>query len=98
MTLTSSPRNSIWWFSITSPAIRTGTQGGYGVIFSPIIRPAAKFLLIFSLCDWYAIFGESSILGIYPCGEGAGYAGGITSSAMDGIKVFESIASKYKMY
>ena len=41
---------------------------------------------------------ESNILGIYPCGEGAGYAGGITSSAMDGIKVFESIASKYKMY
>lgn len=29
---------------------------------------------------------ESSIKGIYPCGEGAGYAGGITSSAIDGIK------------
>lgn len=27
------------------------------------------------------------IQGIYPCGEGAGYAGGITSAAMDGIKV-----------
>ena len=30
---------------------------------------------------------ESSIKGIYPLGEGAGYAGGITSSAVDGIKV-----------
>ena len=40
---------------------------------------------------------ESNIKGIYPCGEGAGYAGGITSAAMDGMKVFESIASKYKM-
>ena len=30
--------------------------------------------------------GESSIEGIYPCGEGAGYAGGITSSAVDGIR------------
>ena len=30
---------------------------------------------------------ESSIPGIYPCGEGAGYAGGITSAAIDGIKV-----------
>lgn len=30
---------------------------------------------------------ESSLSGIYPCGEGAGYAGGITSSAVDGIKV-----------
>ena len=40
--------------------------------------------------------GEANILGIYPCGEGAGYAGGITSAAMDGIKVYEFIASKYK--
>lgn len=31
--------------------------------------------------------------GIYPCGEGAGYAGGITSAAMDGIKVAERIAA-----
>lgn len=36
---------------------------------------------------------QSNIRGIYPCGEGAGYAGGITSAAMDGIKVFEAIAS-----
>lgn len=33
----------------------------------------------------------SNILGVYPCGEGAGYAGGITSAAVDGIKVAESI-------
>ena len=39
---------------------------------------------------------ESNWKGIYPCGEGAGYAGGITSAAIDGIKVAESIASKYK--
>ncbi len=38
---------------------------------------------------------ESNIEGIYPCGEGAGYAGGITSSAIDGIKVSESIMNKY---
>ena len=37
----------------------------------------------------------SNILGIYPCGEGAGYAGGITTSAIDGIKVAESIIKKY---
>lgn len=29
---------------------------------------------------------QSNIKGIYPCGEGAGYAGGITTAAMDGIK------------
>jgi hypothetical protein len=28
--------------------------------------------------------------GIYPCGEGAGYAGGITSAAVDGLRVAES--------
>jgi uncharacterized FAD-dependent dehydrogenase len=37
----------------------------------------------------------SNIDGIYPAGEGAGYAGGIVSSAVDGIKVFESIVSKF---
>ncbi len=35
---------------------------------------------------------QSNINGLYPCGEGAGYAGGITSAAMDGIKVAEVIA------
>jgi len=38
----------------------------------------------------------SNIGGIYPCGEGAGYAGGITSAALDGIKVYEAISNKYK--
>lgn len=40
--------------------------------------------------------GISSINGIYPCGEGAGYAGGITSAAMDGMKAAEFIANIYK--
>ena len=39
---------------------------------------------------------ESEISGVYPCGEGAGYAGGITSAAMDGLKVAEAIIKKYK--
>ncbi len=38
----------------------------------------------------------ANIEGVYPCGEGAGYAGGITSAAMDGIRVFEAIAKMYK--
>lgn len=37
---------------------------------------------------------ESNILNLYPVGEGAGYAGGIVSSAQDGIKVAESIYKK----
>lgn len=35
---------------------------------------------------------QSCVKGLYPCGEGAGYAGGITSAAMDGIKVAEAVA------
>ena len=38
---------------------------------------------------------QSNIHGIYPCGEGAGYAGGITSAAMDGLKVAEYISHTY---
>lgn len=38
---------------------------------------------------------ESNLTGIFPCGEGAGYAGGITSAALDGIKVAENIALRY---
>ncbi|MFV0527522.1 MAG: NAD(P)/FAD-dependent oxidoreductase [Lachnospiraceae bacterium] len=38
---------------------------------------------------------ESNIAGLYPCGEGAGYAGGITSAAMDGVKVAEAVAARY---
>lgn len=41
---------------------------------------------------------QSNIKGIYPCGEGAGYAGGITSAAMDGIRIAEAVAGKYKPF
>lgn len=34
---------------------------------------------------------QSEIRGLYPCGEGAGYAGGIMSAAMDGLKVAEAV-------
>lgn len=40
---------------------------------------------------------ESNIKGLYPCGEGAGYAGGIMSAAMDGIKVAEAIISQISL-
>lgn len=35
----------------------------------------------------------SDVTGVFPCGEGAGYAGGITSAAVDGIKVAEAVAA-----
>ncbi len=40
-------------------------------------------------------FQSVNVKGLYPCGEGCGYAGGIMSAAVDGILTAESIASKY---
>lgn len=36
---------------------------------------------------------QSTLRGVYPCGEGCGYAGGIVSAAVDGIRVAEAVAS-----
>ncbi len=40
---------------------------------------------------------QSAVAGLYPCGEGAGYAGGITSAAVDGMRAAEKIIEKYKV-
>ena len=37
--------------------------------------------------------GQSALAGLYPCGEGAGYAGGIMSAAADGIRIAELVAA-----
>jgi len=39
---------------------------------------------------------QSSLKGLYPCGEGAGYAGGIMSAAADGIRVAEQVLEGLK--
>ncbi len=44
-------------------------------------------------CDTRIAFGTENI---YPCGEGAGYAGGITSAAIDGIKTAIAVMKKYR--
>lgn len=38
---------------------------------------------------------ECDIQGLYPCGEGAGYAGGIMSAALDGIRCAQALIKKY---
>ena len=37
---------------------------------------------------------QSALRGLYPCGEGAGYAGGIMSAAVDGVRVAEAVAQQ----
>jgi uncharacterized protein len=39
-----------------------------------------------------------SLQGLYPCGEGAGYAGGIMSAALDGVRVADKIAEQMREY
>lgn len=39
-----------------------------------------------------------SVANLYPCGEGAGYAGGIVTAAVDGIKCAEKIIEKYSIH
>ncbi len=39
---------------------------------------------------------QSEVKGLYPCGEGAGYAGGIMSAAIDGVKVAEAVAKSLR--
>ena len=39
--------------------------------------------------------GQSDLRGVYPCGEGAGYAGGILSAAVDGIRQAENWLSQH---
>jgi len=40
-------------------------------------------------------FQSMNVKGLYPAGEGAGYAGGILSAGVDGIKVAEAVALSY---
>ena len=37
-----------------------------------------------------------SLKNLYPCGEGSGYSGGITSSAADGIRTAEALFERFK--
>ena len=54
--------------------------------------------------ETYGVVGKgffgylSNISGIYPTGEGAGYAGGITTAAMDGLKQAENFVKEYKPF
>ena len=39
---------------------------------------------------------QSNLRGVYPCGEGAGYAGGIMSAAVDGMRCAEAVLATYR--
>lgn len=73
---------------------------GFGQMIHGFDRPDALLAGIESRTSspvriWRGETMESEISGLYPCGEGAGYAGGITSAAMDGVKTAEAIVSRF---
>jgi len=45
-----------------------------------------------------AQYQSPSAAGLYPCGEGAGYAGGIMSAAVDGLRIAEQIIARYQPF
>lgn len=73
---------------------------GFGQMIRGFDRPDALFAGIESRTSspiriWRNDEMESQVRGLYPCGEGAGYAGGITSAAMDGVKVAEAVVRRF---
>ncbi len=68
-----------------------GFDAPYAVLSGLETRTSAPLRILRG--DDFTMNGESDI---YPGGEGAGYAGGITSAAADGIKIAEKIISRFK--
>jgi uncharacterized FAD-dependent dehydrogenase len=70
-----------------------GFAAGDAVLSAPETRTSAPVRILRGE-DGRALGHER----IYPCGEGAGYAGGITSAAVDGIKIALSIMASYSPF
>lgn len=66
------------------------SQGG--ILLAPETRTSSPVTIIRDANTLESISHQ----GLYPAGEGAGYAGGITSAAVDGVKIAESIKNKLK--
>lgn len=73
-----------------SDAVMTGVETRSS---SPvrIVRDKARFEALFA-----EDASRSMRTGVYPCGEGAGYAGGIMSAAVDGLRVAETLLAEYR--
>lgn len=62
------------------------------ILIAPESRTSAPVTIIRD----YETLESTTHSGLYPCGEGAGHAGGITSAAVDGVKIAMSILKKEK--
>ncbi len=64
---------------------------GYATEKAILIAPETRTSAPVTIIRDKETLQSTSHTGLYPCGEGAGYAGGITSAAVDGVKVVEAI-------
>ena len=78
-------------FLTSSKGSLTVLQPSFSVVFSQRVL----VIILFGAEPVRILRGEDgvskTIRGLYPCGEGAGYAGGIMSAATDGIKQAENV-------
>ncbi len=63
-----------------------------GLLYAPETRTSAPVTILRN----NETLESENIEGLYPAGEGAGYAGGITSAAVDGVKIAEKICQRYQ--
>ncbi len=66
---------------------------GFKTDLATVIAPETRTSAPLTISRVKETMQSTSHKGLYPCGEGAGYAGGITSAAVDGIKAAEAIIS-----
>lgn len=71
---------------------------GYAYKDALLLAPETRTSAPVTIIRDKTTFESISHSGLYPCGEGAGYAGGITSAAVDGVKVAMSILRTEKNY
>ncbi len=87
------PREVVETLAAAIPDLDRRMKGfaSYGAVLTGVESRTSSPLRILRGEDLQSISCE----GIYPCGEGCGYAGGITSAAADGMRVGEAIAEKF---
>ena len=78
-------------FSAPVTGIEYRSHGGEAIITAPETRASAPFRLVRDQNARTAV----GIDNLYPVGEGAGYAGGIISAAVDGIRTADAIIERY---
>lgn len=72
-------------------------MNGFVSLDALLIAPETRTSSCVRICRDKHNLNSREYSNLYPCGEGAGFAGGITSSAVDGVKVANALIDKYRI-